>query len=641
VIKRKSVLGRFCALNLACATSFIVGCGSDGSEDPVVENDPPSRPIETCDDNPYQAQCKPPEVPEGTGGSSSGPKEEKPKPPTQADLARAAAENVLEINCGNCHGSKLKLEEAQGRMNYIDDMKLLVDNEKVKPLDSEGSFIIQRMRDRTMPPAGSGLTVSQADIDLVASFIDNPDFWPGVVPQADCKDNPAISFDDLYAEVADQLSGEDDEDQPFIRYISLANRVTAGVCTNTALDRDRHALIKMMNMLSVNAKVTEPEAMDTEKTLYRIDLRQFDWNREIVVNGVTFPDVWEAIVADNDYAVPFVGEDADDAKEDALTDVPVMFLDSMLDTAIIGNLYYAIIDVDVTLSIDTFISDVLEVDVDANREQEEVYRAGTNLTRVSRQDRLVEGQAIDIRPGVLYQSFDFADAAGNDNIFENPFGFNEGGREAIFTLPNGMLAYLIADANGTIVEESEILLDSNQGNFRALTATSCSSCHAGGLIPLVDKVRESVEANAIDLIANGTLSQDELQQLKAIYLEPKDFEAQVADDSEFYLDALERANLPIKGADPVSSQFIRFDRDITLRDAAGDLGLSPDDLDNQLNSLNARLQVLRELPGPNGTKVLGTFDRDDFTGLYVETLCALSVTLDNRPDDAICAALDQ
>jgi hypothetical protein len=336
-----------------------------------------------------------------------------------------------------------------------------------------------------------------------------------------------------------------------------------------------------------------------------------------------------------------VGEDADDAKEDALTDVPVMFLDSMLDTAIIGNLYYAIIDVDVTLSIDTFISDVLEVDVDANREQEEVYRAGTNLTRVSRQDRLVEGQAIDIRPGVLYQSFDFADAAGNDNIFENPFGFNEGGREAIFTLPNGMLAYLIADANGTIVEESEILLDSNQGNFRALTATSCSSCHAGGLIPLVDKVRESVEANAIDLIANGTLSQDELQQLKAIYLEPKDFEAQVADDSEFYLDALERANLPIKGADPVSSQFIRFDRDITLRDAAGDLGLSPDDLDNQLNSLNARLQVLRELPGPNGTKVLGTFDRDDFTGLYVETLCALSVTLDNRPDDAICAALDQ
>ena len=48
--------------------------------------------------------------------------------------------------------------------------------------------------------------------------------------------------------------------------------------------------------------------------------------------------------------------------------------------------------------------------------------------------------------------------------------FEPGGTEAIFTLPNGMLAYIIADENGNIVEDSDILLDTNQKRRDAVNA---------------------------------------------------------------------------------------------------------------------------------------------------------------------------
>jgi hypothetical protein len=345
--------------------------------------------------------------------------------------------------------------------------------------------------------------------------------------------------------------------------------------------------------------------------------------------------VWEAIIANNVYAVPFVGDQADDAREDAVTDVPVMFLDSMLDAATVGNLYYAIVEVDVNQTLNDYIENVLEIDLAANLDEEESVRAGTTLSRISRQDRVVQKDAVEAYTGALYQSFDFEDVANNDNIFEDPFGFIPGGTEAVFNLPNGMLAYIIADADGNILEDSDILLDTNQGNFRALTSVSCSGCHATGFIPVVDEVREVVQENARTLIANGTLDQEELEQLEAIYVEPAEFQQEVERDSGIYLDALEDANLPIRGADPVSATYLRFDRDVFITDAAGDLGVSVDELRTELNELDPSLGVLDS----------GTIDRDDFTDVYVASLCVMSVVLENQPDADLCddaiAALDQ
>lgn len=62
------------------------------------------------------------------------------------------------------------------------------------------------------------------------------------------------------------------------------------------------------------------------------------------------------------------------------------------------------------------------------------------------------------------------------------------GTEAIFTLPNGLLAHVIANADDGIVEESNSLFDTSLNDFVARASVSCSGCHAQGFNPVVDEV---------------------------------------------------------------------------------------------------------------------------------------------------------
>jgi hypothetical protein len=485
------------------------------------------------------------------------------------------------------------------------------------------------MRAGTMPPAYSGQPpVSDSEIEIVAEYINNPQFWPDAEPLGEnCRTSgQLIDYDQLFQEIATDLARADDEDALNYRYITLTNRYNAGICADTALDRDRNAINKMMNMLSIDASLTPPVAIDRDRLIYRIDLTDYQWDREITVNGETFADVWEAIAANNDYAVPFVGEDADQAVEDSGTTIPFMLADSMLDTAVIGNLYYAIVNVDVNQTIDDFILNELGIDQQANLDDSDLIRAGTTKSRISRQDRVVERHDIQVRSGVLWQSFDFADDQ-NESIFEDPFGFNEGGREAIFTLPNGLLGFMIADENGLLVEDSDILLDTQQNNFRAITSVSCSSCHSTGFIPVVDEVAPTSIQNAIAL----GLDRDEVELLQEVYPSSQEFAQIIADDSEnFFQSALNRLNLPTRGGDPVSGIFLQFDLDEDIFTLAGDLGVRPDDLRRNLRILNPALQVV-DAPG-------GVIDRDDATQFYVDSLCRLSLVLENTPDQAVCDA---
>jgi serine/threonine-protein kinase len=638
-VKNQIKLVNFRAFSIGFSAALLaLACGSDdkGSTDSKDGKDTAAPTTvapadiapkeETCADNPLLAGCN-----NNTKGTvDTTPPKPAPGPATgtsEADLAKAAAENVLKANCGQCHGSALTPQAAQAGMNYIDDIDKLVENGKITPLNSATSKIVQRMQRGEMPPVSSGLpAVTDNDIAVVSSFIDNPRFWPDYAgAAANCTDKgQVVDFDELFRQVNDDLRAADNDDAQFYRYISLTNRFTAGQCADS-LDKDREGLTKMINMLSIDARVRVPVPVNDEETLYRIDLRDLQWDRAVNVNGQAFNDVWEAIADANPYAVEFVGDDADDAKADSLTNFPVQFADQMMDVAIIGNLYYAIINVDVNQPLDNFITG-LGIDVDQNTlDIKDQIRAGTTKSRISRQDRVVERDEIVIRSGALWQSFDFEDNVGNQSIFEDVFNFTPGGSEAIFTLPNGLLGFIIADGNDNIVEDSDILLDTSQNNFRAITSVSCSNCHSTGFIPVVDEVRAIALANSRDI----GLNRDEVEQIEGIYVSPQEFAAQVKDDSEnFFQRALQQANLPTQGGDPVAATFLRFDQDIRIEDAAGDLGLTPDELKENLQLLNPVLQVLDR----------GTLDRDDFTNVYIDSLCRLSDVLDNQPAAADCDA---
>lgn len=613
------------------AAVLALACSSEDSNNQPTPDPIDVPAVDPCE-NPLNVSC-PSNVPAQNTPSEPLPSDGTPPenaPPEQSsaqDLDRLAAENVLNANCGYCHGPNLTEQSAKAGMNYINDIERLVETGKIIPMNSAGSRVVQYMQNGSMPPPGSGYpVVKESEIAIVSAFIDNPRYWPGVA-DTNCEDaNQIETFDDLYQDINRDLSGEDADDRLFFRYISISNRFTAGVCADSLeMDRERQSMVKMLNMLSVNANIGTVQAANDSQTLYRIDLRDFDWDRQVTVNGTAFDDVWEAVADANPYAVPFVGDDADEAKDDTGTDFPLMFNDQMLDVAALGNLYYAAIGVDVTQPFSTLVSVALGIDVADNILNEDAIRAGTTRSIISNQDRVVERHDIGVRNGVFWQSFDFADDA-NDSIFEDPFGFAAGGTEAIFTLPNGMLAYVISDANDAIVEESDILFDTRLNDAKVVTSVACSNCHATGFIEVEDEVGPIARRNARQI----GLDRDEVELLDALYITPAAFATQVKKDSEIYQRALQEADLPIQGIDPVFLTFQRFDDDLELEDAAGDLGVTITELRDDLNLLNPRLAILDR----------ATVDRDDFTQLYVESLCILSEPNENTPDPAICDLIE-
>ncbi|HKO89854.1 MAG TPA: hypothetical protein VJU61_01805 [Polyangiaceae bacterium] len=556
-----------------------------------------------------------------------------PLPTAAAAAAKAAAENVLVANCASCHGAQLTPQQVLGGLNSIGDIDQLVALGLITPLNSAASPVIRRMQRGEMPPPSSGLpAVTVADINIVAQYIDNPEFWPGF--QDPCTPASVVNFDELFQLINQDLTGVAAGDAVYSRYVSLTNRASA--CgTGPSLDPDRQALTKLLNMLSTSDTIFQPVAIDTDATVYRIDLRALAWNRPINVQGQNFNDVWEAIAAKDPYAVHWIGDDADDAVASTQTGFPLLFADQMLSVATLGNLYYGIIGIDVSESLPSFILNQLGVDLAQNLVDATSVRAGTSRSKVSSDDVVVQRDAIETRSGVLWQNL-APPTDPNLSMFEDPFLLSgQAETAAIFTLPNGMLAFVLADQNGVIVEDSELSFNTNPNSFRAATSVSCLNCHSAGFLPVVDEVRvfdlQNFGPGAPGGVS-GVLSAADLQRVEEIYVSPEEFARLVQSDSEnFYLRALALANLPTQGADPVSSVYLRFDLPVTLGAAASDLAVTPDRLRLSLDLLDPALAVLRN----------GTMDRDDFSQLFVETLCSMSSLLENQPDGATCAAAER
>jgi mono/diheme cytochrome c family protein len=597
------------SLALACNGGIDNPSGDDSRDiTPVIERD-------TCEDNPLLAGCDTSQ--ESTDGDDQT--DETPdvdQSASELELARAAAENVLRANCGQCHGPQLSQAAARAGMNFIDDIDELVNQGKIVPLDADNSPVVVRMREGSMPPLNNdGPRPSTQDIETVAEFVNNPLFWPEYRPAESCDGQGLISFDDLYQIVSDDVRDQDDNDRRFMRYVTLTNRYNAGICADN-LDKERFAIIKLVNMLSTRPSVTAPTPIDGDNLIYRLDIRDYDWDRD--VNG--FQDGWEAIINESPYAIPFVGDQADDLRDDTETDVPIMNADALLDVAALGDLYYGLIDVDPNQSLDDFVANDLGIDVDEDLENGEMVRAGTTRSAISREDRVVERHDLGVRRGFFWRTFDFSGDQAGESIFANPFGFNQGGAQAIFTLPNGLLGFIIADENDNIVEETNLLLDTFQDDFVARTSVSCSNCHAQGFNPVVDEVRPFVEEN------RRRFNREDFEGVTDVYLSPEDFAQVIEADSASFREALAQADLPTTGGDPVAGQFLRFNDDVDLKTAAGELGVTEDDLSDNLNLLDPRLIVLREIG----------VEREDFSDTFAESLCIMQLISNNAPDPDLC-----
>jgi hypothetical protein len=428
----------------------------------------------------------------------------------------------------------------------------------------------------------------------------------------------ALGFDDLYSLIENDLRAEGD-DGITLRYISLGNRRSQGICPED-LDADRSAMIKALNSLSTELGVSVPEAIDDEGLVYRIDLGDYGWDQPATVDGVAFADKWEAIIAASPYAVEFEGDEADEAKLASATTVPVLSADALIDIATIGNLYYALIGIGET-------EDELLAQLGINEEDDIVLRAGTSSSRLSRQETVTERLEVGDLQGYYWARYDIAQEGVGESIFADPLGFQEDSIAAVFSLPNGFNGYALFDGAGVRVADTDVIVDQVQRDGRVRNSISCSQCHANGLLPISDEVRAYVEQNPLDFDA------DTFEDVQDEFLPQPEIDEVIEGDIAFYRAALARAGIDVIERDPVSDAYVRFDGDVTLSVAAGELGVTPDFLQDQLAFLSTEADpILSSLRN-------SSLRREQFDGAYLAALCALSVSSGNQPLAADCAAV--
>ena len=540
---------------------------------------------------------------------------------------------ILEANCSGCHANGL----ASGGMDYILDAGELLRSGKIVPGNKEDSQLFVRMQQQSMPPAfmrDQRPTFGQ--IEQVGLWIDQMELEDGASACTGLE-GEFVSLDSMIASMADDIASQESEDQPFIRYFTIGYSNNSGDC-GRALQRQRYALFKGINSLSTDVNVHTPQAIDPEELIFRIDIRDYNWDRPIDLednNSVDFDDAWDAIVAGvGEYAVEFQGDDADDLKADAGVAVPFLPVNVFTSFAQQGDLYYTLIGGRANLF--EFEREVLLIDTELEIADDNLMRAGFENSGVSKQERVLNRFDSGVAADYSYWiSFDFDGGNGNGTVngvsngfevdvanesnFANPLDFNFAGGEAIFSLPNGMQGYYVAAANGTRLAEAPVgvVIDPAQNNGLVTNGASCHSCHNAGLIDFRDTVKPYVLANRV------RYDNDTYESVLEQYPDPDVFIARMKRDSQVHLDAAEDAGIPAGTPDPISRVFLDFELRVSLENAAGEFSVPLELLRDNIAELDPRLAPLAQEGG--------VVERNVITATYLDSLCILQAPSENNP----------
>jgi len=548
-----------------------------------------------------------------------------------SDPLTAQVQGILELNCSSCHGSA-----GLGFINYITDLNALIDNGKIVKGDADASPVyIALSQQRMPPPAILDQRPSAGEVELIKTWID------GLAEVEACSnDGEFVSFDQMYRTMNQDIQQQDAADRPFIRYMGVVNAFNAGACGN-ALEREQYALLKTVNSLSTETQIRQPQPIDSRGLMYRIDIRDYGWEQPItvqpgdtvilggeIVNSdpnppIDFADKWEAILNfSQPYAVEFTGDDADNLKLQTNTLVPYLQVDAFIEASTTQNLYYELIGAPLTLG---ELFDQLQVDADDQFERRILTRAGFETSGVSKQERSLVRFETNQPGGNFWVSFDFADN-GNQNasIYDDPLGadLEAAGGEMIYSLPNGMMAFYVAanNANADRLTEAptDVVVDPTQvkSNGAVTNGVSCNGCHQRGMIQFTDTVREWVTENQLNY---DDVTYEDVQEL---YPTNAGWNEIIQADNEYFQRSLAASGVPVDLRDPVTHLYLDFvaGQVLTPR-AAGDLGVTPEFLANNLNRLDPRMRNV-ENQG---------IDRELFEQVYVDSLCILQVASQNRP----------
>jgi dipeptidyl aminopeptidase/acylaminoacyl peptidase len=504
-----------------------------------------------------------------------------------ADLA-VKAQAVLKAYCHRCHGQEGAVE---GGMNFILDRDKLVARKKVVPGKPDQSPLYLRAAGGKMPPRAEQPRPGGADLAVLKQWIEAgaPTARPAVT-------RPVVSEASVYDLILVDLDQQGKRTRRFTRYFSLAPLANAGHGPDE-LQTYRNALAKLLNSLSWHPRITLPKAVDPAGLVLRIDLRDYQWDANL----------WNRLAAEYPYGILHDTAVARAVLVATGTRLPCVRLDWFVATAARAPLYYDLLQVPSSAS---ELERQLRVDVNADVQQERVARAGFNGSGISRNNRVLERH--DAQTGAYWRTYDFNAVPQNlidrdillpdrRNLFAYPLGpgstdntFQHAGGEIIFSLPNGLQGYLLVNADNQRLDKgpTEIVSDPKRPDRAVEAGVSCMNCHARGIIPKDDQIRDHVLKNP------RAFRRADAELVRSLYVPRAKMRALMEEDAERFRKALEKTGNKVTAAEVVLSMTLRYEADVDLPTLAAEAGVRPEELLARLARSEALARNLGALKVP-------------------------------------------
>jgi hypothetical protein len=583
----------------------LAACGNKGAS-------PPSRPISGEDAGAPQNPSDEPAEPD-----ASLPEREPPAPPSSEEQAEAAlggavrtdvvalgVTELLQAYCGECHANG---ENGSGFAGGFAIGELIARG-MIVPGSSADSPLVENILHGVLP--GSSMRPTVGDVALLTQLIDRM----RAEPAPSCARLPFLSVDEAYAAMLADVTARPEAERPFLRYFGVSYSSNAGGC-GAALDEQRHALFKLVNSLSTASDIHVPVPIDAQQRLYRIDLRDYRWTRELDLEddgNVDYPDAWSALVAvAGNPVLELTGPEASALSVATGARVPFLPVNAFVATASLDDLYYALVGIRANLD-DAHVD--RGIDLGASIEDGMARRAGF-VRRPSDELRVTRAPLSGASPGDYWLVEVLTEVRGY-SIYGDPLGLGlRDWNQSIFRLPNGLMAFSVNGAQGQRLGTLPRGCLPNCEDPAKDVSVACHGCHAGGLLPMQDTLRDYVTTN------RASFDPATFAEVPLTFPSAEELSALIAADNARYLTALDQAGVPRDAADPISRVYLQFTTDpIGLERAAAELGVTPAALREHLGDL-PELAALAE-PG-------ATIPRSTLAEGSARALCALGTR--NRP----------
>ena len=539
---------------------------------------------------------------------------ERKKPPFMTDLNELRTSSVVKLD--NPAGSLLYTVLSDG------DMPLLTKKEK-----ESGKASADPVSDEQAAMILTWINAGAPNLDGNPLITSSPAVAQASAPQPSA-DRPIVTPVDEVADALQDLSAIRADEQREIRWVSISPQHNHVATSEDQLANHRLGVRKMLNHLSTAPGIAKFSEVGRQQTLFRIRLRDLGWDEAL----------WEKLASH--YPLHVVTDASRGLQASTRTEVPIIRADWLAAEGLRPPLYHDLLRLPKTQQ---ELEHQLRVTVAENLQRGETLRYGLNPSGVSQANRLIERHLTGAYKGYYWLSYDFRRQDRNrvddrQLLVKNPLGpssfpaggqpllggqlaFKHAGGEVVFSLPNGLHGYYVADVLGNRLDDAapvDIVFDEAKvtGRVEISNGLSCIRCHDQGIKPAAKS------HDVIFAVMNG-FSGEALDILRRLHPGDAVVKQQLDADTTRYLTALKEAQatppsfdatkLPDKdnllGEEPCGALADWFDTALNLDKAAAELALSPADFSRLLDEhhsqaiFNSRIALVKNN---------ATIDRVDF-----------------------------